>query len=124
MLEAWSHEMNGAFADGHPLGVLHYFSGDAKLAARYVALGYLISVHTSVTHPKAELLRSVVLGIGIEPLVIETDSPYGAPQRYRGKRNEPSYVVEAARQVAEVLGLPIETVASVTSRNAIRLLGE
>jgi TatD DNase family protein len=123
MLEAWSRKMGGELRDGRPLGVLHYFAGDAAQAARYVELGYLISVHTSVTHPKGEALRDVVRAIGVESLVIETDSPYGAPQRVRGKRNEPAYVVDAAQQVADVLGLPIERVAGVTSRNAIRLLG-
>lgn len=123
ILEAWSREMGGALQDGRPLGVLHYFAGDAEQAARYIELGFLISVHTSVTHPKAEPLREVVRAIGIESLVVETDSPYGAPQRVRGKRNEPANVVDAVQQVADLLDLSIDEVAGVTSRNAIRFLG-
>lgn len=122
-LERWSREMGGALPDGRPLGVMHYFSGDAELARRYVDLGFLISIHTSVTHPKAETLREVARRTPLERLVIETDSPYGAPQRYRGKPNEPSYVVEAAAAIAEARGVPVEAVAGATTANAIRLLG-
>ena len=59
----------------------------------------------------------------LEHLVLETDSPYGAPQRYRGKRNEPAYVLEAAQKVAALQGVAVEHVADVTTRNALRLFG-
>ena len=74
-----------------------------------------------MTHPKASQLREVAAALPLESLVIETDSPYGAPQVRRGKRNEPSYVVEAARQIAEARGISIEDVAIATSANARRL---
>lgn len=122
MLTAWSREMNGRLPDGRPLGVLHYFSGDAALAKRYVELGYLISVHTSVTHPKALVLQDVVREIPLECVVLETDSPFGAPQRYRGSRNEPAYVAEAAAKVAELKGIGAGEAAATTSMNALRLL--
>ncbi len=123
MLEAWSRGMAGALPDARPLGVMHYFSGDAELALRYIELGFLISVHTSVTHPKAATLQAVAREAPLSALVIETDSPYGAPQRYRGKRNEPAYVIEAAAKIAELRGVSIEAVAGATTANAIRLLG-
>jgi TatD DNase family protein len=104
-----------------PLGVLHYFSGSLEEAERYVGLGFVISVHTSVTHPKAIALRDVVSRLPLESLVIETDSPYGAPQALRGKRNEPAYVVEAAKQIAEAKGLSLREVADATTANARRL---
>jgi TatD DNase family protein len=104
-----------------PLGVLHYFTGSPEHAERYVGLGFLISVHTSVTHAKATALRDVVSRIPLESLVIETDSPYGAPQAFRGKRNEPAFVVGAAQQIAEVKGLPLQEVANATTANARRL---
>lgn len=122
MLTAWSRELGGALPDGRPLGILHYFSGDAALARKYIALGYLISVHTSVTHPKARLLQDVVREIPLDCVVLETDSPFGAPQRYRGSRNEPAYVAEAAAKVAELKGLTTAEVAETTTRNALRLL--
>jgi TatD DNase family protein len=83
----------------------------------------MISVHTSVTHPKAAVLQSVAREAPLDALVIETDSPYGAPQRYRGKRNEPAYVVEAAAKIAELRGISVDDVASATTTNALGLLG-
>ena len=123
VLTAWSHEMGGRLPDGRPLGVMHYFSEDAATAAKYVDLGFIISVHTSVTHPKAAQLAEVVRETPLEYLVLETDSPYGAPQRYRGKRNEPAYVAESAARVAELKGMPVETVGDITTSNALRLFG-
>ena len=123
ILAEWSRAMNGRLPDGRPLGVMHYFSEDAATAARYLDLGFIISIHTSVTHPKADQLREVVRETPLEYLVVETDSPYGAPQRFRGKRNEPAYVAEAAAKVAEVKGLPVDTVAETTTRNALNLFG-
>ena len=102
---------------------MHYFSSDAEHARSYIELGFMVSVHTSVTHPKAALLAEVVRETPLEYLVLETDSPYGAPQRFRGKRNEPAYVAEAAGKVAELKGIPVETVAAVTTNNALRLFG-
>ncbi len=123
MLTMWSREMGARLPDGRPLGIMHYFSEDSALARKYVDLGFVISIHTSVTHPKASQLAGVARDIAIEHLVIETDSPYGAPQAYRGKRNEPAYVVEAALKVAELKGVPVEAVAEATTRNVERLLG-
>jgi TatD DNase family protein len=93
------------------------------IAAKYIEVGFLISNHTSVTHPKATVLQSVAREAPLGALVIETDSPYGAPQRYRGKRNEPAYVVEAAARIARIRGISVEEVASATTANALRLLG-
>jgi len=122
-LAAWSREMGGRLPDGRPLGVMHYFGEGPELARRYIELGFLISIHTSVTHPKAAVLANVAGEIGLEQLVLETDSPYGAPQRHRGKRNEPAYVIEAATRVAELKGASVEAVAEQTTANALRLLG-
>jgi TatD DNase family protein len=123
VLEAWSLTLGGGLPGGRPLGVMHYFSGDIQLALRYIELGFLISIHTSVTHPKAQMLQQVAREAPLASLVIETDSPYGAPQRYRGKRNEPAFVVEGAAKVAELRGLTIEAIAGATTENALRLLG-
>lgn len=123
LLTTWSREMGGRLPDGRPLGFMHYFSGDAEQARRYIGIGFVISIHTSVTHPKAVLLAGIAREIPLEHLVIETDSPYGAPQLYRGKRNEPAYVVEAAAKIAELKGLSADVVAEATTRNAERLLG-
>jgi TatD DNase family protein len=123
LLAAWSRRLGGALPGGRPLGVMHYFSGDLQLALSYIELGFLISIHTSVTHPRALTLQEVAREAPLGSLVIETDSPYGAPQRYRGKRNEPAYVVEAAAKVAEMRGLSLEAIAGATTENALRFLG-
>jgi TatD DNase family protein len=123
LLTEWSREMGGALPDGRRLGVMHYFSADAATARRYVELGFVISIHTSVTHPKAAQLADVAREVPLEHLVLETDSPYGAPQRYRGNRTEPAYVAEAAVRVAELKGQQPAQVAEETTRNAQRLLG-
>lgn len=120
LLEPWARRVAPSFA-GRPLGVLHYFSSTADEARRYVDLGFLISIHTSVTHPRAAQLRHVAAAVPLEALVIETDSPYGAPQAHRGRRNEPAYVIESAKQVAAVRGVSLEAVAAATTANARRL---
>ncbi len=122
LLTAWSREMHGGLPDGRPLGIMHYFSGEEVQARRYIELGFMISIHTSVTHPKALQLAAVARAVPLEQLVIETDSPYGAPQAFRGKRNEPAYVADAAAKIAELKGLPVVAVAEATTRNAERLL--
>ena len=123
LLTEWSREVGGRLADGRPLGIMHYFSADAAAARAYVDLGFLISIHTSVTHAKATQLADVARAISLDHLVIETDSPYGAPQRHRGKRNEPAYALEAAAKIAELKSVPVEEVADATTRNGLRLLG-
>jgi TatD DNase family protein len=120
LLTAWSHSQGGGI-DGRPLGVMHYYSGDTALAESYLNLGFLISVHTSVTHPNSERLRSVAATLPLGGLLLETDSPYGAPQAHRGKRNEPAWIVEAAKAVAQARAMPLEEVASATTANARRL---
>ncbi len=120
LLAAWSRRAAPAF-EGRALGVMHYFSGTAAEAQGYVDLGFVISAHTSVTHPKAALLREAVAAIPLASLVIETDSPYGAPQAHRGRRNEPAFVAEAAAKIAAIKGISLEAVAAATSANAARL---
>ncbi len=119
-LAPWAREAASAYR-GLPLGVLHYYSSDIETAQRYIGLGFMISIHTSVTHPKLTLSREVAAALPLDSLVIETDSPYGAPQAYRGKRNEPAFVLEAAKKIAEVRGQSLEEVAAATTANAKRL---
>lgn len=123
LLTEHSRAMDGALPDGRPLGVMHYFDAPVDLARQYIDLGFLISVHTSVTHPKKDQIAVAARELPLDQLVLETDSPYGAPQSHRGQRNEPAYVVEAARRVAELKALPVAAVADATTRNARRLLG-
>jgi TatD DNase family protein len=104
-------------------GVVHCFSGDPSLQAAGLELGFSFGITGIVTFPKANALRSAVRGLPLERLVIETDSPYLAPVPHRGRRNEPAYVVEVARSLAEIKGVPLEDVARITTANARRLFG-
>ena len=121
IIEAWSRRQNGRLPDGRPLGVMHYFSGDTELAERYVELGFLISIHCSVTYPNANTLQAVARQLPLDAMVVETDSPYGAPQSRRGHRNEPAYVGEAVAAVAELRDESIELFATATTETALRL---
>lgn len=123
IVERWSARQGGRLADGRPLGVMHYYSGDAELAGRFVELGFLISIHCSVTYPNALQLQEVARRVPLDAVVVETDSPYGPPQSRRGKRNEPASVLEAVVKIAELRDDTIERVAEATTTNALRLFG-
>ena len=102
-------------------GVMHCFSGSLWLAQQAIDLGFLISFSGIVTFKKAEDLRSVARQVPLDRLLIETDCPFLAPVPFRGKRNEPAYVVEVARSLAEIHGLELEEMARITSENFARL---
>jgi TatD DNase family protein len=98
-------------------GVLHCFSSTLEDAQRGLDMGFLISFAGNSTYPKAQNLRDIAKALPLEKILIETDSPYLAPQRYRGKRNEPAYVAEVARTLGSVRDLPAEEVAAATGEN-------
>lgn len=101
-------------------GVFHCFSGTGDLAKRAVELGFMISFSGMVTFKKADELRRTARVVPLDRLLIETDCPYLAPVPHRGKRNEPAYVVEVARCLAELHGLEIEQLAHITTENFMR----
>jgi TatD DNase family protein len=102
-------------------GILHCFSSSLEDARRGIEMGFLISFAGNSTYPKAQNLRDVAKELPLEKILIETDSPYLAPQPWRGKRNEPAYVVEVARMLASVRNLSPDEVAAATSENFRRL---
>jgi TatD DNase family protein len=104
-------------------GVIHCFTGDTEAARGYLDLGFFISLSGVVTYKKTEALQDAVRFAPLERLMVETDSPYLAPVPYRGTKNEPGYVVETAKKIAELKGVALEQVAEATSRNAARLFG-
>jgi len=107
-----------------PIGVMHCFAGDLKLALRYVDLGFVISIPGTVTYPDAERQQAVAQALPLRSLVIETDAPYLTPQSHRGRRNEPAYLAEAAGFIAALRGEPFAQIAEGTSATAARLFGE
>jgi TatD DNase family protein len=98
-------------------GIFHCFSGAAEDARRGLDIGFLISFAGNLTYPKSQPLRDVAAGLPLESLLIETDSPFLAPQGFRGKRNEPAYVQVVARTLATVRHLPDDELAARTSAN-------
>jgi TatD DNase family protein len=87
------------------------------LAQQALELGFMISFSGIVTFKKAEELREVAKQVPLNRLLIETDCPYLTPIPYRGKRNEPAYVVEVARCLAGIHGVEIEEIGRITSEN-------
>jgi len=101
--------------------VLHCFTGGPGLARRALDLGVYISFSGIVTFKKSDALREVAASVPLDRLLVETDAPYLAPGKYRGKRNEPAYVVETARELARVKGITAAELAEATTANALRL---
>lgn len=99
-------------------GVIHCFSGTDYLAQEAMKLNFYISFSGIITFKKSTELQDVVRKVPIEKTLVETDCPYLAPTPYRGKRNEPSYVIHTAQKVAELKGLSLEDVARITTFNA------
>ena len=102
-------------------GIIHCFTGTRAFAEVAIELGFLISFSGVVTFKNAEDLRDTAKHLPPETILIETDSPFLAPIPHRGKRNEPAYVVETARCVAEARGIELDEFAQVTSENFKRL---
>ena len=98
-------------------GILHCFSSTLEDAKRGIDMGFMISFAGNSTYPKAQNLRDIAKALPLENILIETDSPYLAPQRYRGKRNEPAYVAEVARMLGSVRDLAAEEAALATGEN-------
>lgn len=102
-------------------GVLHCFSGDQEMAERAMMMGLSISFAGPVTFKNADRLREIARRIPDDYLLIETDAPHLAPEPHRGKRNEPSYVIQTAGAIAGIRGITLEDVARITTLNAKRL---
>jgi TatD DNase family protein len=98
-------------------GILHCFTGNWEQAKRAIDMGFMISFAGNLTFPKALQIRGVALEVPLDRMLIETDSPYLAPVPHRGKRNEPAFVVETARKLGELRGLPTEEIGKQTTRN-------
>jgi len=98
-------------------GIFHCFSGTLDEARRGSEMGFLISFAGNVTYPKAQNLREVAAAMPLESILIETDSPFLAPQPFRGRRNEPAFVAEVARTLAPVRNLAPQELAAATAAN-------
>ena len=104
-------------------GVVHCFTGSLEFAKHVLELGYLIGFTAPVGYPKNDALREVVRQVPLEKIMLETDAPFLPPADKRGQRNEPAYLVETARIVAELKGVSLAELGEVTNANANRLFG-
>ncbi|MBI2053370.1 MAG: TatD family hydrolase [Candidatus Sungbacteria bacterium] len=115
VLQATSYQLQAS------AGVIHFFAGTVDDARALLNLGFSFSFGGVITF--ARDYDEVVRYIPIERIVLETDAPYITPVPYRGRRNEPAYITEVAKKLAEIKALPYETAAEITTKNAMRCLG-
>ncbi len=105
----------------HPPGILHCFTGTKEEAAEIIARGWYVSFSGVVTFKKSDALRAVVETVPLEQLLIETDTPYIAPQSQRGKTNEPAFIQETAATIAMIKCLTTQEIGTITSNNAKKI---
>jgi TatD DNase family protein len=121
--EAWEDTLDllrERFSRGR--GILHCFTGGSEEARQALDLGLLLSFGGVLTFPKSDAVREAARLAPEDRLLVETDAPYLAPAPKRGKRNEPAFMVETVRRLAEVRGVPPEHIAQVTTANFERLM--
>jgi TatD DNase family protein len=102
-------------------GVVHCFSGNLKQAKVFIKMGFLLGIGGILTYNKSDNLKHVVFETDINNLLCETDCPYLTPKKYRGQRNEPSYVVETLREIAKIKKMLFSEVVQITTQNALKL---
>lgn len=102
------------------VGDMHCFSGSLEVANIYISMGYKLGIGGVVTFKNSNLYK-VVESVGLENIILETDSPYLTPEPFRGKKNSSKYVIYIAKKIAEILDVPIEKVSEITTLNAVSL---
>lgn len=113
-------EMIGLNKDEYLSGIFHCFSGTAEQAKRIMQLGFYLGIGGVVTFKNGGLDK-VLPEVGLKQVVLETDSPYLAPVPFRGKRNESGYLTLVVKKISELLNLPEDEVAKVTTANALKV---
>lgn len=106
---------------GIAFGVFHCFSSDLEDAKKAIDLGFYIGIDGPITFKNPKELLPIVKNIDLKHILIETDSPYLAPTPFRGKRNEPKYLVEVVKKIAEIKNMTEEEVKEMTTKNAHQL---
>jgi len=105
-------------------GVMHCFVEDWEVAQRALDLNFVISFSGIVTFKNAKELQLVAKNVPQDKMLVETDSPYLAPVPFRGKSNQPAYVVNVAEKIAELRGISVQEVADITTKNYYSLFGK
>jgi TatD DNase family protein len=109
---------------GKLTAILHCFTGGAALARKAVAMGHYVSFSGILTFKKSASLREIATELPEDRLLVETDAPFLAPEPWRGKRNEPAYIAETARVLAETRGVALERIAEATTANFFRVFSK
>ena len=104
--------------------VLHCYTGGLALAQKAVAHGLYVSFTGIITFKNSQNVRDVAAEIPLDRIMIETDAPFLAPGKYRGKRNEPSFVTETAKALAELRGLSFDEISRQTTENFFRFFNK
>ena len=99
-------------------GVFHCFEGNEDYLKRLVDLGFYVGFDGNVTYPENKEITRIIKKVPLDRLVLETDAPFLTPQKFRSKRNEPSYLTETAMFIASLLKIGIEKISEITTRNA------
>jgi TatD DNase family protein len=115
--EAWADTLEVLRSRWRGEGIMHCFTGDEAQAREALDLGFYLSFGGVLTFPKAESVRQAARIAPQDRILVETDCPYLAPVPRRGKRNEPAFIVDTARRLAEVRGCAPEAIAEQTTRN-------
>jgi TatD DNase family protein len=102
--------------------IIHCFTGDKKIAEKYLDLGFYISFSGIVTFPKAKEIQEAAEFAPLDKILVETDSPYLAPVPYRGKRCEPAFVYHTANFIASLKGISLEEFSLITTKNSLKAL--
>lgn len=113
----------GGQENGEVRGVVHCFTGNIEQARKILDLGLYIGFTGIVTFPNAKELQAVAQFVPLDRMLLETDSPYLAPQAVRGQRNEPAHIVHVAEQIAALKNISFEDVASTTLENTKSVFG-
>ena len=119
--EACGRILEDEIAKGPFKAVLHCYTGGRDLAMKAVALGLSVSFTGILTFKNSQAIRDIAAELPADRIMVETDAPYLAPGKFRGKRNEPSFVVETARVLAETRGVSLDEIAQQTTENFFRL---
>lgn len=101
-------------------GVIHSFSGSLETAKIYIKMGFLLGINGVVTFKNCNL-KDVLVNIGLNNIILETDSPYLTPVPYRGKQNNPSHILDIAKYISEIFNVSLEEVSKITTKNVLDL---
>ena len=99
---------------------MHCFAEGKQVAKQAIQLGFLLSFAGNITYPKARNLKETVSSVSLDKILLETDSPWLAPQEQRGKRNEPAFLRYTAEKMAQLKEVPLDEIAKTTTENALQ----